>query len=288
MPDYFRTMHLPILRGRDIDARDIASAPRVVIVNEWLARRYWPGEDAIGKRITFDAARTDSAWLTVVGVSKDAVRSDWRSEPEEELYIPYLQARQYLVGQSSAVSYLTLVARASCAAAEVCRPAALAPAMRAAVGEVDRNVTVAEVQTLSDVVHEATAEPRFYMLLLGTFALVALTLAALGIYGVMSYSVSRRTHEIGVRMALGARREDVLALVVGQSMRVALLGAVVGIVTAFAVTRLMSTLLYGVSSTDPVTFLVAASVLGGVALLASFVPARRATRVDPVTALRAE
>jgi putative ABC transport system permease protein len=153
---------------------------------------------------------------------------------------------------------------------------------------VDRNVTVAEVQTLGDVVREATAEPRFYMLLLGTFALVALALAALGIYGVMSYSVSRRTHEIGVRMALGARRGDVLTLVVGQSMRVALLGAVVGIVAAFAVTRLMSTLLYGVSSTDPATFLIASALLSGVALLASFVPARRATHVDPVMALRAE
>jgi putative ABC transport system permease protein len=288
MPDYFRTMHLPILRGRDIDSRDVLGAPRVVIVNEWLARRYWPGEDPIGKRISFESTPTDSTWTTVIGVTKNAVRSDWRAEPEEEIYLPYLQTRSYLEGRSSAVTYLTVVARADCAKQDTCEAAALALGMRAAIAELDRNVTISEAQTVEEVVHEATAEPRFYMLVLGSFAIVALTLAALGIYGVMSHAVSRRTHEIGVRMALGARPGDVLTLVVGQSMRAALWGAAVGLLAAFAVTRLMSTLLYGVGSSDPMTFVAALLVLSGVALLASYIPARRAAHVDPLSALRAE
>jgi len=167
-------------------------------------------------------------------------------------------------------------------------PASLAPAIQSEVSALDKNVTVSQVQTMDQVVEDSTAQPRFYLLLLGTFAAVALVLAAVGIYGVMSYSVSRRTHEIGIRMALGAERRDVLRLVVGQGMILAVLGAGVGLIAALGLTRLMSSLLYGVQPDDPTTFLAVTLVLCLVALAANYIPARRATNIDPMVALRYE
>ncbi len=280
LPGYFHAMGIPVLRGRDIAESDDRSAPGAVVVNEWLAKKWWPNEDAVGKRITLDDK--DWPWLTVVGVVKNAVRSDWAAPPSEEIYLPYLQNRQYLESPGSHVAYMTLVVRANG------DPAALAPSVRSLVWSFNRDLPVSEVQTMEQVVAESTAQPRLYLILLGAFASVALILAAVGIYGVISYSVSRRTHEIGIRMALGATRGKVVRLVVGQGMALALAGAGVGLVGALGLTRLMSGLLYGVRPTDTVTFLAVPLVLGGVAFAASYIPARRVARTDPMAALRSE
>ena len=282
-PGYFRTMDIPLLRGRDVGEGDNLDAPAVVVVNEFLANRYWPGEDPIGKRITLDDPKRDSvSWITVVGVVKNAIQGDWTASEHEEIYLPFLQNRSYLEGEGAHLAYQTLVIRTSSEAA------ALAPAVRKAVWSLDSNLPVSEVQTMDAVVARATAQQRFNLFLLAIFAAVALVLAAVGIYGVMSYSVSRRTHEIGLRMALGARPGDVVGIVVGQAMLLAVIGACVGFVGALALGRFMSSFLYGVQPSDPLTFLAMSIVLGVVALAASYIPARRATRIDPLLALRHE
>lgn len=280
LPGYFAAMGIPILRGRDVADSDDLNAPGAVVVNESLAKRDWPGQNPLGKRITFDDLDKNPSWLTVVGVVKNTVRSQWAEASQAEVYLPYLQHRRYMEKPDSHYSYLTLVVRANIA------PASLAPAVRRAVWSLDKNVTLSQVQTMEQVVTQANARPRFYLSLLGTFAAVALILAAVGIYGVISYSVSRRRHEIGLRMALGAGERDVLRLVVRQGMRVALLGAGAGLAGALLLTRLMSTLLYGVGSSDPATFVAVTLTLTAVALVASYIPARRATRIDPLVALR--
>jgi putative ABC transport system permease protein len=282
LPGYFHTMGIPMLRGRDVADTDRLGTPGVVVVNEWLAAHHWPGEDPLGKRLTLGNPRENPSWLTVVGVVKNAVRSRWTAAPQEEIFLPYLQTRDYLERPGNAHAYLTLVVRASG------DPSALAPAIRGIVSSMDRGVPVSQVQTMEEVVAQSTAGPRFHLLLLGAFAAVAILLAAVGIYGVMSYSVSRRTNEIGIRMALGAKPSDVVRLIVGHGMLVALGGAVVGLAGALGLTRLMSSLLYGVGASDPATFLAVSLLLGAVALAASYIPARRATRIDPLTALRCE
>jgi predicted permease len=275
LPGYFETMGIPIVRGRDVAETDRRGSPGVVVVNDFLARNHWPGEDPIGKRITLDNPQRDPSWLTVVGVVKNAVRSDWAAAPEDEIFLPYLQTQRYLERPDTPFSYMTLVVRTSGDAS------ALAPAIRSTVASMDLRVPVSQVQTMEEVVAQSAAGPRFYLLLLGAFAAVAVLLAAVGIYGVMSYSVSRRTNEIGIRMALGAKPADVIRLVVGQGMVVAFAGAVVGLAGALGLTRLMSSLLYGVGASDPTTFLTVSLLLGAVALAASYVPARRASRIDP-------
>jgi putative ABC transport system permease protein len=215
-----------------------------------------------------------------VGVAKNTVRGDWAAGPQEEIFLAYAQTRNYLEKPSSTFTYMTFVVRTRG------NPAAFVAAVRAAIRSLDPGVTMGAVQTMERVVSGATAEPRFYLLLLVAFAAVALTLAAVGIYGVTSYAVSRRTREIGIRMALGADRRAVLRLVVGQGMAVALAGAVSGLVAAALLTKLMASLLYGVHARDVATFLAACPVLAGAAFLASYLPARRATRIDPLTALR--
>jgi putative ABC transport system permease protein len=281
-PGYFRTMRIPILHGRDVTDADNLRAPGVVVINDYLARRYWPGEDAIGKRITFDDPAKNPSWLTVVGVTKNTARGNWTSPPEEEVFLPYLQNRAYLDAPSPPFAYLTLVVRTGL------DPAALAPAIRGAIHSLDANIPLSEIQTMDHVVAEANGQSRFYLILLGAFATVALVLAGVGIYGVMSYSVSRRTHEIGVRMALGAQGRDVLRLVVFQGIIQALAGVAVGLAGALALSRLMGGLLYGTRPTDPATFAVVVLVLSGVAIAASYIPARRAAKVDPMVALRYE
>lgn len=282
LPGYFHTMNIPILRGRDLTADDILSAPGVVVVNEQLVHECFPGEDPIGKRVTFDDPSKIPSWVTIVGVVKNVKQQDWAGIPESEIYLPFLQNRALLENSASPFAYLTLVVRTTG------DPAALAPALKNGIWSLDRNVTLSEVQTMDQVVAESNAQPHFHLLLLGVFAAVALVLAAVGIYGVISYSVSRRTHEVGVRMALGARSHDVLKLVVGQGLKLALIGLSVGFMGAFALTRLMAGLLYGVSATDPATFSIMALLLLAVALVASYLPARRATRIDPIVALRCE
>jgi putative ABC transport system permease protein len=226
--------------------------------------------------------RKNPSWLTVVGVVNNAKQHEWAETPDDEVYLPYLQNHQYLENPNPAFASLTLVVRT------IGDPNTLASAIRSEVWSLDKSVTVSEVQSMDNVVSASTAQPRFYLFLLGTFAALALILAAVGIYGVMSYSVSRRTHEIGIRMALGANEGVVLKLVTGQGMTLALVGTAVGLGGALLVTRLMSSLLYGVRPTDPVTFVAVSLLLTVVALLATYIPARRATKVDPMVALRYE
>ena len=287
-PGYFATMRLPILRGRDVAETDRVGAPRVVIVNDFFAKRYWPNEDAIGKRVSFNPTVDTAPWFTVIGVVKNDVRSDWTAPPEEEVFLPYSQERDYLESSGGHVGYMTLVIRASCPPAKACNAASLTPALRDAVGSVNRSVPVTDIQTLDDVIAGANAGPRFTLVLLATFALVALVLAAVGIYGVISYAVSRRTHEIGVRVALGASPATVVRLVIAQGMRVVAVGVVIGLAGSLVASRLMTKLVYGVSVTDPLTYGAVAALLAAVALVASYLPARRATRIDPLVAMRAD
>ena len=290
MPGYFETMRLPVLRGRAITERDDARVPGVVLINERAASQYWPGEDPIGKRISFDAGNSQTFdnkgnspfWLTVIGVVKNAKQSDWADDIYPEAYLAALQNQDFLGALGSHIAYLTLVVRTSG------DPAAMAASVKRTVWSFDHNLPISEVVTMDGVVADATAEPRFEMLLLGVFAMIALVLAAVGIYGVMSYSVSRRTHEIGIRISLGAGRADVLRMVVRQGMVQALAGTAAGVAGALLLSRLMAGMLYGVRPTDPVTFAGVAIVLGLAALAATCVPARKATRTDPMVALRHE
>jgi putative ABC transport system permease protein len=282
LPGYFQTMGLTLLRGRDINESDSMEAPGVVIVNQRMARTYWPGEDAIGKRITLDDSRKNSNWVTVVAVAQDAKQDGWTTAPRPEMYFPLLQSREYLNDKSSHFQYITLVVRTTG------EPAAIANDVKAAVAALDKNVAVSQIETMDQAVADLNAQPRFEFWLLGSFAGLAVLLAALGIYGVMSYSVSRRTHELGVRMALGAAQSDVVRIVVRQAMTLALVGSFCGLVAAAALTRMMSSFLYGVRPIDPPTYVCAVVAISGVALLAGYIPARRATRVDPVRALRSE
>jgi putative ABC transport system permease protein len=253
------------------------------MINERAASRYWPGEDPIGKRITFDDDKNNPpTWLTIIGIVKDAKQYTWAGVPDPEVYLAALQSHDFLGDSGSHMSYITLVVRTSG------DPASYASAMKEVVWSFDRNLPVSEVFTMDQVVADANAEPRFEMLLLGVFAVVALVLAAVGIYGVMSYSVSRRTHEIGIRLSLGATRGEVLRMVVRQGMALALFGAVAGLIGALLLSHLLTGMLYGIRPNDPLTFGGVAALLGLVALLATYVPARRATRIDPMVALRYE
>jgi putative ABC transport system permease protein len=254
-----------------------------VVINEYMAKTHWPGEEAIGKRITLD----DSTWVTVIGVTKNTVRSSWAAPAEEEFFFPFYQSR-YFTDDASHYSSLTLVARASCREHARCDASALAMPIVSQIRAIDRNIPISVVATMSSAVAGATAEARFYLVLFATFAAIALTLAAVGIYGVVSYSVSRRTHEIGIRIALGAEPSTVRWFIVRQGMSLSIIGGAAGLVVAYATTRLMSRLLYGVAPADPVTFVSVTVVLCGVGLMASYVPARRATRIDPLSALRSD
>lgn len=282
-PGYFQTMRLPLLRGRDVTETDNATAPGVVIINERAAQEYWPGEDPIGKRISFDEDKANPrTWLTIVGITKNAKQEDWVAAPFPEVYLAAFQNKEFLSSPKPYFAYITLVARTGG------DPAAMASAMKEAVWSFDRSLTISQVVTMDGVVAEATAEPRFEMMLLSIFAGVALVLASVGIYGVISYSASRRTHEIGVRMSLGATRGQVLLLVARHGMYLALAGSMTGIAGALLLSRVMAKLLYGVRPTDPTTFAAVAAGLAVVAMLACYLPARRAMRVDPVAALRCE
>jgi putative ABC transport system permease protein len=282
LPGYFGTMRIPLLAGRDLTTADNLQAPGVIIVNERLASRFWPGENPIGKRMTLDDPRKVDGWLAVVGVAKDSKQDDWTTTPDFEVYIPYLQNRYYLESLGANVSYLTLVIRTTGDAA------ALTPAVREVVRALEPQAPLSEIQTMTQVVNDSNARPRFYLLLFAAFAAVAVALAAVGIYGVVSYSVSRRTQEIGIRIALGARPRDVLAHVVRDGMRMALAGAVAGVLGALALTRVMGNLLYGVAPGDPLTLVAVSVLLTAIALVASTVPAVRATKTDPLEALRSE
>ncbi len=272
-PDYFRAMKIPLLRGRFFTASDNESAEKVAIINATLARKYWPGENPIGRRIG-SGFEGKGNWVTVVGVVGDIKQHGLGVETRPEMYRPYFQY--------ASMPSMTLMVRTTST------PAALAASIRSAVGSIDKNVPITDLQPMTDVVARSISQPRSTMLLLSVFASIGVTLGIIGIYGVISYSVAQRTQEIGVRMALGARTLDVLRLVVGQGLKLTLFGIVAGVGGALAVTRLMSSLLFGVSATDPETFAIIAVLLAGVALLACYVPARRATKINPMVALRYE
>jgi putative ABC transport system permease protein len=273
--NYHQTARVPLLRGRLFSDQDRAGAPPVVLINETFARRIFAGEEPVGRRLVFGAGGTNVV-REIVGVVGDVRHAGLEQEAGLEYYLPYAQSPQ--------PARVTVVARAAGGG----DPAALAAPLRAIVREADREAPVYNVRTMEQLLSKSVGRRRFNMMLLGGFAAVALVLAALGIYGVMAYSVTQRTHEIGVRVALGARPRDVLRMIVGHGMLLAALGVGLGLVSALALTRVMRSLLYGVSATDPVTFGGVALVLAAVAFVSCYLPARRATRVDPMVALRYE
>jgi putative ABC transport system permease protein len=269
-PRYFQAMQIPLRKGRLFTEQDSAGAPRVLIVNETLARRYWPNDDAIGKQVGSGAP---DRWMQVVGVVGDVRHMSLAQAPDAEICFPFAQSPQ---------PAMSLALRTSS------EPLRFAPALRQAVLELDREQPVSRVAAMEQTLAGSLAAQRFSTVLLGIFAVVALVLAAIGIYGVISFSVTRRTHEIGIRMALGARRADVLRMVVLEGTLLALMGVSIGLAAAFALTRLIGSLLYGVKATDPLVFSAISLLLIAVAALASYLPARRAARVDPMVALRYE
>ena len=273
-PGYFDTMGIPLLRGRQLTDQDTETTPNAVVISETMARRYWPGEDAIGKRIAAGRVRSPEDWIQVVGVVKDVRQFELTAEPRPQMYLSYRQAGFF--------DPRDLVVKTDV------DPSSLAATVRKAVWEIDKDQPVSNIQTMEAILADSIARQRFSMLLLAIFAAVALVLAGVGIYGVMSYSVAQRTHEIGIRMALGAQTGAVLKLAVGYGMKLVIAGIVIGLIAAFALTRVMSTLLFGVTATDPATFTLISLLLIAVAALASYVPARRATRVNPIIALRYE
>jgi predicted permease len=281
-PKYFQTMGIALLSGRDFDERDNLETPRAIIVNEVMAHRYWPGEDAVGKRIKLGPAEANVPWISVVGVVKQVKQEDWAEDSRFEVYLPYFQSQRYLSDPASFYSYLTLVMRTDS------DPASIAASSRREVWNLEPSATISDVETMEEVIAAETWQPRLSMFLLGGFAIIALLLAAVGVYGVMSYSVSRRVQEIGIRMALGARSGTVLWMIARHGLKLSLAGVGLGLAGAMALSRLMSGLLYEVQATDPATFALLAVVLIAVTLLACYLPARRAARVEPIFALRHE
>ena len=268
-PGYFETMQLPLLRGRDIQATDGADAPGVIVVNQFLAEKFWPGQEAVGKRLRL-LGGPNPPWLTVIGVVKNGVRSDWTAPVDEEFFLPYRQSPSLIASTGAFASYMTLVLRASG------DPHAQAAATRLAIRDIAPDVTVSEVMAMRDVVAQATDGARFLLVLLGVFAVVAVVLAAVGIYGVMSYIVLGRLNEMKIRIALGATPPQVRRLVVGQGLRVAGIGLGFGVAGAMLLARASSSVFYAPVS-DPLTFITVPVLLALVAFIASYLPARKAT-----------
>ena len=271
-PDYFQTMGISILKGRPFNDQDIAGSKPVVIVNETMARRYWANGDALGKRIRFEGPLDKAPWMEVVGIAQD-VKHELNLPVTSDYYLPHAQ---------DAWNAMVLVARTST------EPGAMAAPIRQQVLAIDKDQPVFDVRTMSEVRAASVTLYTFGFVTMGIFAVVALALASIGIYGVMAFVVSQRTQEIGIRMALGARARDVLKLVVTNGMWLAVTGVVAGLIGAFGITRLMSSLLFNVSPTDVMTFALVTLGLLFVALIACYIPARRATKVDPLIALRYE
>jgi predicted permease len=267
-PQYFQTMRIPFVHGRDFDERDQEGAPGVVIINETMARRYWPGGEPLGRRI-----KLTKDWLEIVGIAKDVKNRSLSEAPQPFLYLPLLQDYR---------SSMILVART------VTEPEQVSQSVRAEVAALDPEIPIFDFKTLEEHVGISLYLQRMAATLLSIFGMLALSLAAIGLYGVMAHSVSQRTRELGIRVSVGAERRDIFILILGQGLAISVVGLLAGLLAALAVTRLTANLLYGVSATDPVTFIVIALLLLCVTLLACYVPARRATKVDPMTALRFE
>ena len=269
--NYFSTMEIPLLRGRGFTAQDDARAPKVAIVSEALARKYFPNDDPIGQRVGLEG---EDDKVEIVGIARDTKYNNQRQEIEPMLYKPWLQDKQ--------IGEMFFAVRATG------EPTALAASLRQAVSEVDNTLPLVDLKTQVVRSEETLSQERVFAQLLTFFALLALTLAAIGLYGVMAYSVAQRTNEIGIRMALGAQIADVLRLVIWQGLRLVLVGLVVGAAGAFALRKLIATQLFGVKATDPLTYIVVGALLLVIAFLACFIPARRAANVDPLVALRYE
>jgi putative ABC transport system permease protein len=272
-PDYFRAMGIALRRGRQFTEQDVEKKPMVVIISEAMARRYWPGKDAVGQRIK--PGFSDSSWFTVVGVVSNVRHFRLEAEARPEMYFPYLQ-----ISDENAAHSMSVVIRATVP------PATLANAVRKQVWDLDTDQPITELATMEEKLATVMTTRRFNLLTLGAFAALAMALVALGIYGVMAYHATQRTHEIGVRIALGARPRDVLTLALARGMKLTLAGVALGLVSAFALTRSMKSLLFDISATDPLTFVSVTLLLIIVALIASYIPARRAMKVDPLQALR--
>ncbi|HYE73496.1 MAG TPA: ABC transporter permease [Blastocatellia bacterium] len=270
---YFETMKVPLIRGRFFKEQDIKEAQPVVIIDENLARNYWPNAEPVGKRLKRGGASSTAPWLTVVGVVASVKHYALDTDSRVALYTPHLQ---------SGVGSLSIALRTST------DPASVASAVTREIRSLDPNIAIYDVKTMEQWLSESLARRRFAMFALGLFALVAMILAAVGIYGVMSYTVEQRTREIGIRVALGAQTRDVLALVVKQGMSLAIIGVVIGLAGATVFTRVMASMLFGIRATDLITFTTIAALLTLVALFACWLPARRATKVDPMVALRYE
>jgi putative ABC transport system permease protein len=268
-PGYFRTLGIPLLRGRDFTDQDTRDKPEVAIINAEMARQFWPDEDPLGKRIRIG----DSPWRTIIGVVGDTRQSKLDVGPRQEMFYPMLQSPSL---------FMTLTVRTSG------EPKEYISAVRDRVMSLDADLPLYSIRTMNERLAESVAPQRFTLLLMSIFAIVAIALAAIGIYGVMSYNIAQRTHEIGIRMAIGAKTSDVLKMFVRQGMVLAASGMAIGLGAALALTRLMTSLLYGVSVRDPLTFFIVILLLAIVALAACYIPARRAMKVDPMVALRYE
>ncbi len=274
--DYLQTLGVPLLAGRWAREADRDGAPGVVLINQTMARTYFPGQSPLGQHLQLGTTPSNDPWMEVIGVVGD-VKNGLATEAPTEMYVPYRQANQVLP-----VFALTLVLRTSS------EPLSMAGMLRKVIHDIDPNQPVVKVRTMEENLADSISQPRFRTLLLTIFAGIALALAAVGIYGVMAYAVAQRTREIGVRVALGSSRSAVFRLVIGQGIRLAVLGVAVGTAAALALTRYLSSLLFKVRASDPATLVTVAVVLIGVALLACYIPALRATRVDPMVALRYE
>ncbi|PYS88537.1 MAG: hypothetical protein DMF64_20240 [Acidobacteria bacterium] len=270
-PDYFRTMRIPLLKGREFTPQDGHSTMPVVIINEAMARLYWGNEDPIGKRVLIDYDQ--GVPREIVGVASNIRHFGLDVEPKPEMYVPQYQY-EYLS------TYLTVRTTSA--------PLSLIPAVAQAAREIDKDLPIYNAGTMEQTISTSMARQRFSMLLMSIFAGIAALLACVGLYGVMAYAVNQRRHEIGIRLALGARARDILRLIVGQGLKLAFIGIAISLIGSFLLTRVIASLLYGVSATDPFTFVGVTLLLLLVAVLSSFLPARRATRVDPIIALRSE
>ncbi|MGA9774079.1 MAG: ABC transporter permease [Blastocatellia bacterium] len=270
--DYFRAMGIPLLRGRLFEEQDGPNAPQAILINETMANRYFPGEDPVGKRINLGDPESNP-WQTIVGIVRDTRHEALSADPYSQMYAVHTQSPR---------RSLALVLRTSS------DPLSLVSAIRSRIADMDSDLPLSNMRTMEQILSESIMRPRFNMLLITIFAVVAMVLASVGIYGVISYSVSQRTHEIGVRIALGARPGDIFRMVVGQGLKIALAGVGAGLVAALALTRVMVSLLYGVQATDPLTFAAISAALTAIVIMASYIPARRATKVDPMISLRYE
>lgn len=284
-PGYFRTMGIRMVRGDEITPVQQAGAEHVVVINEAMARRFWPGENPIGKAISVDNPVTNPDWFRIVGVARDVRQSGWTHQADQ-MYFPYIHDPRKVEREMSLASFLhpsytTLVIRTAA------DPASMIGTVRQVVHEMDADAVISSPITMDQAVDQEFATPRFYAVLITSLALIAVLLAAVGVYGVISYSVARRSHEFGIRVALGAQQSQVFGMVLGQGVRVALAGAMIGLVGAFALTRYIAAMLYDIAPTDPVTFAGVVVILSLTAAAACWIPARRALAASPSEALRA-